>query len=586
MRSYTYRHLTAAVAILTLLGGVVGLGLAQPTPAAASPLADVPAPYVSLAPGGQATLQVRALAIGPGGTLPGAGAVVGDLAAQSLRSALYYGINWGYADSDPQQVFDAVSHAQTGTWPDNLDHSVAIRILAAAAGNPNPSWLTQGTSALLARQAGNARLSLTELTAGPNPHLGQGTLLITNLGLNAAQLYLPYGTLVSGGGSQALIWATAAGAPVPAITPTATATVAATVAASTPTPSPTATPSAPTPGVKPPPATAPPETPLPDTPLPTKPPRPLPLTATPTATPVPDTPAPSTPVAGPKPPPTARAVPPTTAPTLPPTNPTATAVPRLTATPAQPPAHSAAHAVPQNPPPLPRPANAAPPLLPPAQATGGPRAVPTAGPRPIPTAPAPLTPTPRPVSGNGVPLTTPTGTTTTTPTGTATGTPTPGASDGSPPLRPPPTQPSVTRAPTASGLPPSVPTASGKPLPPAVATAGTRALPPPVATAQSPATGKPTAPAVTDTSPTQAPPAAVPTPIVLNPGPAPPPAPVVTSATDSGAPTQSPGTGHPSSLPSALFLAGTFALAVGIGLRVLAVGRRRRSVEGGVRSAE
>jgi len=60
---------------------VVGLGLAQPTPAAASPLADVPAPYVSLAPGGQATLQVRALAIGPGGTLPGAGAVVGDLAA-------------------------------------------------------------------------------------------------------------------------------------------------------------------------------------------------------------------------------------------------------------------------------------------------------------------------------------------------------------------------------------------------------------------------------------------------------------------------------------------------------------------------
>ena len=99
-------------------------------------LAAVPAPNAVLEPGGTATIAVRVLALGPAGTLPGAGAALIGPAATTVRAALYYGLDWGYADSDPQQALAAVWYAQTGAWPDSRRPYHRLSYLERRPGQP------------------------------------------------------------------------------------------------------------------------------------------------------------------------------------------------------------------------------------------------------------------------------------------------------------------------------------------------------------------------------------------------------------------------------------------------------------------
>src|SRR4051812_28472913 len=93
------------LAMLLALCGALAAGVAgRPMSVAASPLAQFAAPSASLAPGTSATFQVQALAVGAPGHLPAAGAVLAGLAPAPTRATLYYGGQWGYLDSDPQQV--------------------------------------------------------------------------------------------------------------------------------------------------------------------------------------------------------------------------------------------------------------------------------------------------------------------------------------------------------------------------------------------------------------------------------------------------------------------------------------------------
>jgi hypothetical protein len=537
-------------ALLILVCGLAGYGLTGSPAANAQGLAAVPAPSAVVEPGGTATIAVRVLALGPGGTLPGAGTTLAGTAAPTVRAALYYGLDWGYADSDPQQVLAAVWYAQTGAWPDTGDHAVAARILSAAQANPNPSWLSQGTSLLLAQQNNRVQIAAGPLTAtGLNGRMGTGTLQVTSLSSTRQSLYLPYGVLLSDGTNQALAWAVSVETgPAPAATATepaaATATAtepAAATATATGAPPTTTDPSpAPTRSRKPP-LDTPTATPSAEPPTavpPTRTPKPPPYTPTATVTVAPPT---ETPVAIAHPPTVAVAKPPTQAAPAPgagappesgPNNRPADAGPDLPAArpasgpPTVPPAHVAAdrHAAG---------------ILPPPQATGAPSAVPTGNPGPIATAPptrlaaaspTPSTsPSPRPTATAAIPRTLPTVTAAVAPT--------------LPPL------------PTRGGPPVVMP-----PSPTPSTTVGARpGIEPPV---------KPTEPPPSEpTAATEE----LPTPIVLNPGPPEPP-PVAGGGTAGGAtgqpPQQQPTTGHGSSpVFPALFLVGTLALTLGIVLR-------------------
>jgi len=207
---------------------------------------------LALEPGGAGTFTVAALAFGPSGTLPGPGATVADLAPAAVRAALYYGLAWGYVESAPDQVAAAVAFVANGTWPAATDHTIAARIVSAAAANTSPSWLVDGTSLLMARQRGRVRIAPVALrsTGGAGAVAG-GLVAVTNLSTTRQQVYLPYGVLVGDGSNQALVWATAAtpgagGGPVPVATlaPTATAGAPPTLAPA-PTASATATSSPP-----------------------------------------------------------------------------------------------------------------------------------------------------------------------------------------------------------------------------------------------------------------------------------------------------------------------------------------------------
>ncbi len=519
-------------------------GLAGIPAAHAQSLAAVPAPNAVVEPGGTATIAVRVLALGPGGTLPGAGTTLIGPAAATVRAALYYGLDWGYADSDPQQVLAAVWYAQTGAWPDSGDHAVAARILSAAQANPNPSWLSQGTSLLLARQNNRVQIAAGPLTAtGLDGRMGTGTLEATSLSSARQSLYLPYGVLLSDGTNQALAWAVSietGTAPVATATEPAAATATATepaaptatAAVAPPTatgPSPTATRS------RKPPLDTPTATPTAEPPTvvpPTRTPKPPPYTPAATATVAPPT---ETPVAIAHPPTVAVAKPPTQAAPAPgagappesgPSNRPADAGSDLPAArpasgpPTVPPAQVAADH------------NAAG-ILPPPQATGAPSAIPTGNASPIATPPpAPTraaapsaTPSPRPTATSAIPRTLPTVTTAVPPTLP------PLPTRGGPPVI---TPPSPTPSPAGGARPGIEPPGKTPELPPPTATAATEQLP---------------------------------TPIVLNPGPPEPP-PVAGGGATGQPPQQQPTTGHGSSpVFPALFLVGTLALTLGIVLR-------------------
>lgn len=190
----------------------------------AAPLQAVAANAVTIPAGGTANFAVQAIALNQGGTLPTSAL---NLAAQpvpndNVRTALYYGIDWGYTGSAPYQVALAVWQLQTGNWAAS-DHVEAQRIVEVAANvTGTPSWNPDGTSLLTLAQSGRVTISpLTLSASAQNGALGSGNLQVTNNTDAALLVYLPYGTLFGEGQSQALIWAGTGGVQEPAATVTA-----------------------------------------------------------------------------------------------------------------------------------------------------------------------------------------------------------------------------------------------------------------------------------------------------------------------------------------------------------------------------
>lgn len=214
--------------------------------AVAAPLNAVPGHSITVPAGGSATLNVRAIALTPGATLPTGPLTLAQqpLAPDLLRTAVYYGIDWGYADTSPGQVALAAWHLQDGVWR-APDHSIAERIsMAAAALQGTPSWLADGRSVLQAAAEGQATLSELALTPlADSPSVGTSTLTVTNGGFGDAVLHLPYGTVFAGPNGSVIVWAAPA-LPGSQATPSAqpaepTATSAPAEPSATPSPEPT-----------------------------------------------------------------------------------------------------------------------------------------------------------------------------------------------------------------------------------------------------------------------------------------------------------------------------------------------------------
>lgn len=154
---------------------------------------------------------------------------------ERVKLALYYGINWGYTESAPQQAALAVWYVQDGVWHGS-NHTTAEQISSAAASaQGSPSWSPDGRSAVQLAEAG--RLTFSQIAFTPSaqsPAVGSGRLVVSNTYSQDLLVYLPYGTVFTGPNGPVLVWAVGAGA---APQPTATATQP----AATPTEQPTAT---------------------------------------------------------------------------------------------------------------------------------------------------------------------------------------------------------------------------------------------------------------------------------------------------------------------------------------------------------
>ncbi len=207
------------ICVIPLLGlalvvaNSAGLGLTA-LPAEASALATVPGNSVMVPAGASASLQVRGIALQPGAGLPTGPLSVAQppLATDRVRTTLYYGIDWGYAASDPQQVALAVWWAASGNWNDP-SHSIAERITGAAVNSPGtPSWNPDGRSILTLMGQGQLTLSTLSLAAIPaSASVGDGTLSVHNSSGQDILAFLPYGTVFTGPSGQVLVWATGVG---------------------------------------------------------------------------------------------------------------------------------------------------------------------------------------------------------------------------------------------------------------------------------------------------------------------------------------------------------------------------------------
>lgn len=208
--------------LAAISAGVLGSGGRS---ALAAPLGAVPAPSVMVPAGGTAYLDVRGFALQPGGSIVADALRPGlePIGSAQLRTTLYYGINWGYSDSEPQQVALALWYAQGGSWLD-ANHVTAERIAsAAAAPQGTPSWLADGRSLLQLLASGN--VTVADLTLTPSAlsaAMGTGTLAVHNTGTQDVLVHLPYGTTFTGASGSVLVWAAGAGTAPPAATPVAT----------------------------------------------------------------------------------------------------------------------------------------------------------------------------------------------------------------------------------------------------------------------------------------------------------------------------------------------------------------------------
>ncbi len=178
--------------------------------ASAGALYAVPTTSVMVPAGGSAQLQVRGMSLQPGSTIPAALLSLAEPSQppDNVRITLYYGINWGYTETDPEQAVLAVWYAQDGTWRGD-QHATAEQIYAAAAGSPGvPSWSPNGRSAL--QLASSGQVTLGEVAFAPSsltPSVGSGTLTLTNTSSQELLVYLPYGTIFGSGPGAVLVWA-------------------------------------------------------------------------------------------------------------------------------------------------------------------------------------------------------------------------------------------------------------------------------------------------------------------------------------------------------------------------------------------
>ena len=228
---------TVLIAVTSLFGA--GFGTHS---AAAAPLNSVPSISVTIPAGGSATLELRGIAIQPGTTLPHDTLALAQQALPDdhIRAALYYGIEWGYAQSNPQQVALAIWYMQSGTWLSD-DHAIAARIANAAAASPGlPAWYADGRSITSLAAQGQITLSgLNLVTGSMSQASGSGVLTLRNTGSQDIVAYLPYGTIFGGASGSVLVWAVGQGQPQPQPTQAATETPQPPAASNTPQAQPT-----------------------------------------------------------------------------------------------------------------------------------------------------------------------------------------------------------------------------------------------------------------------------------------------------------------------------------------------------------
>lgn len=154
--------------------------------------------------------RVRGMALQPGAALT-TGALTSapqPFPPDKVRIALYYGINWGYTESDPQQAVLAVWYMQDSIWRGS-NHRDAESIVSAAANAPGmPSWNPSGRSVLQLASAG--QVSLSQITFTPSEGsqaIGSGMLTIANTSETALSVHLPYGAVFGTGSDATLVWA-------------------------------------------------------------------------------------------------------------------------------------------------------------------------------------------------------------------------------------------------------------------------------------------------------------------------------------------------------------------------------------------
>ncbi len=205
----------ASAVFIALIIGSAQTGLAAPLHAVSGYTVTIPA-------GSTGTIPVRAISLRPGSNLSSDALSLAaqPLAADNVRTALYYGIDWGYAETAPYQVALAVWWVQDSVWQ-AADHATAEQIGSTALNSPGtPSWNPAGVSLLSLVQSGQVTVAPLSLTASAQyPAVGSGSLHVTNISANEVSVFLPYGT-VFGSSAQALVWAGGEGSQGPAVTPT------------------------------------------------------------------------------------------------------------------------------------------------------------------------------------------------------------------------------------------------------------------------------------------------------------------------------------------------------------------------------
>jgi hypothetical protein len=181
-------------------------------------LQSVPAVAVTVPAGGSATLEIKGFALQPGSTIAQGSYSLAQqpLASDRVRTSLYYGIDWGYTETGPQQVALAIWWAQDGAWLSE-ERAVAERIANAAASAPGlPVWLADGRS--IVSLVAQGQLAISEMRLSPStsaPALAVGTLVLRNTTGQDIVAHLPYGTTFTGQAGSALVWAIGVGAAPP-----------------------------------------------------------------------------------------------------------------------------------------------------------------------------------------------------------------------------------------------------------------------------------------------------------------------------------------------------------------------------------